>query len=132
MADEVLDLDALIPPDRKIKIGGREFIVHPLTIQQLLVVTRLETDLTKIKSEDEVMPLIKNAMTPFIPDLEKDDTIQFTAYQLRELIKFAIKISSASVDTEAKKYDNPKKKIASQEESPTSSDSTKDTPSKKS
>lgn len=129
---DILDLDALMPPSRQVKINGKLYECKPLTIRQLINVTRLEQELTKIETAEEIMPIIKKAFTPFMPQIAEDENIDFTVSQMKELIKFAQTISTAEPESEAKKYDDPKKKIPSVEESPTSSASTKATPSKKS
>lgn len=125
MSEEILDLDALLPPPRKIRLQGKILEVKPLTIRQLIYIVKLEQRLAEVNNEDELMEEVRKALVPFIPALAEDETIDFTAGQMRELIKFAQKISvEVADDKETKVYAEPKKKVDSQEGLPTSSDST--------
>jgi hypothetical protein len=122
---DILDLDALVPPVKEIKIKGKLIKCYPLTIRQLVTLAKLENKLINVKTEDEIIPLIKEALKPFIPEIENDE-IDFTIQQLREIVRFAQSASIPQEATQAKEFD-PKKKDDLAKESPTSSTPTQPT-----
>jgi len=129
---DILDLDALVPPDKQIKVRGKLLTCKPLTIKQMIEVVRLEDRLKEATTPDDILPIIRKTLSPFIPELETDDTIDFTIVELKQIIKFAQEVSIPDVrDETVKQYDH-KKKAVSQEESPTSSTSSQDIPQTKS
>jgi len=125
---DILDLDALLPEPTKIKLHGKLFDCLPLTIEQLIILAKLEENLKTIKKPEDIRPLIFNALKPIIPGLEN---LNFTINQLFEIAKFAQKASLPPENKTIKDFD-VKKKINSVEESPISSDSTQPIPSIKS
>jgi len=122
---DILDLDALVPPVKEIKIKGKLIKCYPLTIRQLVTLAKLENKLINVKTEDEIIPLIKEALKPFIPEIENDE-IDFTIQQLREIVRFAQSASIPQEATQAKEFD-PKKKDDLAKESQTSSTPTQPT-----
>lgn len=129
MAEDVLDLDALVPQSKQIKIGGNFYEIKPLTLQQLIQVARLEERMMSIKTVDEVIPLIKEVLGPIVPAV-LEDKFELNVLQIKAIVQYAQKISVDLGDapTEARQYNQPKKKDNLAEESPSSSDSTQDTP----
>lgn len=128
MNEEMIeDLDKLVPPPRKIKINGKIIECYPLSVTQLITVAKLQERLMEVKTEDEIMPLIRQALGPVIPALNDEDfVLHFT--QMNRLIAFAQEISTALPKNENKEYTDPKKKENLAEESPSSSGSTQDIP----
>lgn len=119
--NDILDLDALLPPDRQVKINKKLYTVKPLTIAQLITVTKLNTRLSQVKSEDEIYPLIKEGLSPFIPEFAQDDNIlNVTVEQLKALLEFVQRVSTPDEADTTKQYSDPKKKVSSPEESHTS------------
>lgn len=127
---DLLDLDALAPPDKKIKVRGKILTCKPLTIRQMINVVRLEERLKNTDDAEQIIPIIKEVLSPFMPDVAKDDTIDFTVMELRQIIKFAQEVSVPDVRQETVKEYDPKKKVVSPEGSHTSSTSTQATQSK--
>ena len=123
---DLLDLDALAPLPRTIKFQGKTYKCLPLTISQLVNIARLEDRLEKIKSLDEIETIVRDTLTPFLPDLEKEEKIPFSIEQMRAIIKFAQESQVPAEAPNAKTY-APKKKESSPKESPDSVDSTQDT-----
>lgn len=117
MENDILDLDALVPPSRKIKLNNKLYDVKPLTIKQLIILAKLEQRLTQVQNEDEIMPEIKKALSPVIPDID-DENIDFTPAQMKAIIRFAqqISVEEAQKDEITKDYSDTKKKQSSQEE----------------
>lgn len=128
MNEDILDLDALVPSSKHIKINGELHEVKPLTVQQLIKVVKLEDKLLNITNEEEILPLIKEALGPICPAI-MEDKFEFTIPQLKAIMAFAQK-TSANLDQEpeTQKYEDPKKKDTLVKDSLTSSDSTMDTP----
>src|SRR3972149_7813968 len=127
---DILDLDNVVIPSKYIKIGKDYFEVNPATVLDFVKVAKLERKLLNIESEDDVIPTIKEALGSLVPAIAEDQ-IQFTIPQLKEIIKFVMKVSVPPLENPAEKrqYDDPKKKVVSPEELPTSATSTPPTPS---
>lgn len=122
---DLLDLDAIAPIPKFVKLNGKRYEVKPLTIQQLINLERLEQALTNIKSMEDVEKLVQESFSEFIPAI-KEEGLFFTTEQMWAIIKFAQNTSvpqqsEAGAQT-AKEY-APKKKEDSLKESPASSDS---------
>jgi hypothetical protein len=121
---DTLDLDALLPESKKLILKGKSYEVLPLTIEQLIIFAKLEEKLKKVKVADEIKSIIFDALKPVIPELEN---LNFTINQLLKIVEFAQSSSLPAENKTVKDYD-PKKKINSAEESPTSSASIPPTP----
>lgn len=84
-----LDLDALAPPVRKIKIGGKIVDCYPPKVVQLI---RLAKVLDKIQNNEidamEAAGAIKEVLEPVVPAMKDDKSIDFTLPQMVALLKF--------------------------------------------
>lgn len=130
--NNLLDLDALMPPSRYVKLQGKTLEVKPLTVRQLIVVSQLNEKIIKATHPDDIMPMIKKALGPVIPQILKDDTIDFTIQQFLTLLEFSQKSQGPNANSMAAKEDrqySDKKKLDSPSQSQDSSDSTEATPS---
>ena len=112
---DILDLDALIPRSKYIKIHGKEIECFPLTLGQLIKVARLEYDLSKLSDPDEIEQKIKDALSPFIPAIKEDLELNFTLEQLAAIAKFAQEGIVPENAEMAKEY-TTKKKVNSPKE----------------
>lgn len=111
MSEDILDLDALNPVSKKIKINGKLIECKPITVKQLITIARLQTDLAEIKDPKEIFPYIKSVLSPFIPAINEDEELDFTVPQLIEIIKFAQSNAVPSNVDKAKDFvDSQKKK----------------------
>lgn len=85
-----LDLDALAPEVRKIKIGGKVIDCYPPKVLQLVEIAQAWE---KIESGQvnamEAIPVIKKVLEPIIPAIKDDPSIDFTFQQMVAIIKFA-------------------------------------------
>lgn len=111
---DLLDLDVLIPSTCRIKIGGKELEAFPLTIKQLVRITNLETEIAKSTNPMDLYDVIVDVLSPMIPALKTDTTLDFNIGQLFAIIQFAQKISIPSFAAPATKEVTPKKKVSSQ------------------
>lgn len=118
--NDYLDLDALLPESRKIKLKGVEYECLPVTIEQLIKLAKLMNRLKTVKNDDEIKPLILKTLQPIVPEL-KD--VNLTVGQLLKLVEFAQEVQAVKETTLAKEHDI-KKNPNSVEELPNSSDST--------
>lgn len=123
---DLYDLDSLMPPSKKIKINGKILEIKPAKIKEYIKIVKLESRLNNTDDPDQVQKVIVETLAPVIPGIVGDD-VDFTVGQIRELIKIAIEISVPQQAETSKEYQDPKKKIASPVESPTSSTSTQPT-----
>lgn len=115
---DILDLQALVPEPKKIKLhNGKLIDCFPLTIRQLVKVAKLEKQLTEVQTEDEIIELMVDALGPFIPAIKDDPEVDFTIAELWKIVRFAQDISVQEVSKETKEYapeSDPKKKVGSQ------------------
>lgn len=126
---DILDLDAIAPIPKFVKMGGKQYQVNPLTMQQLIDLERLEQALLSASSMAEVKDLATEIFGGFIPAI-KEEGLFFTTEQMWAIIRFAQKTSIPQQAPEAAEVAReyaPKKKDDSLRESQPSSDSTQAT-----
>lgn len=87
-----LDLDALEPDSRYVKISGREIEVRPPKMGVLTALLKLTKrfeviDQTDQKAVGEALDDIKTALLPIVPNI-KDPDIDFSLAQLMGLFEF--------------------------------------------
>jgi hypothetical protein len=115
---DVLDLDALIPPVKKIKINGKIIDCFPLTLKQLLNIAKLRKELQNIDDPDKIEQMIMNGLSPFCP-AAKEKGFDLTLAQFNAIVDFAMQSSipqdiekdakiETNVNTEEKKIDSSK------------------------
>lgn len=128
--NNLLDLDAVVPPSRYIKLQGKTLEVLPVTLNQLIELSRFEDRLNHISDTSQIKDVVKQLLGPIIPAILTDDELDFNSYQLRELIKFAegAKQGTSSLSEEEYKKKVEGQSLSSQNKSPDSVDSTQDTP----
>lgn len=124
--DEVLDLDALLPQARKVKIHGKLIDAFPPTLRQAIQLQRIGTQVIGGNlSEEEAVKVLMDTLVPLVPALAEDKTIDFTFEQLVVLVEFLQKQSIPK--TVAKTPYSAEKKTDSLEPLPSSSTTTPDT-----
>ena len=101
MSDQILDLDALAPQPKKVKLGGKVFDVNPPRLKQLIKLIRLFSSLENVKTKEELEDVDKimdelNNMAPGIS--EADLTID----QMKALIEFAMLQSQTPAEAQKK------------------------------
>lgn len=125
---DILDLDALSPEVKKIKISGKIIDCYPPKLIQLIDMQKIlmQIEAGNMKPE-EAITRIKRVLTPIVPAMKKDKSIDFNMLQLSALLKFVTQsaISSSAVKEAGTAVE---KKINSAEQSPTSSELTPATP----
>lgn len=90
MADSnMLDLDALIPEPKKIKIKGKIIDCNPPTIKQLLNIQKVvDTIQNNNLQGEEAINKFEDALSAIIPALKTDPEIDLTINQFYALIQF--------------------------------------------
>jgi hypothetical protein len=124
---DILDLDALAPEVKKVKIAGKIIDCYPPKVLQLIKMQKIWEKMQggKLTSAEAIQGL-KEALTPIVPAIKNDDDIDFSIEQLTALLRFAQ--GTAIPDSNAEKMpEQPKKKITSQGQSHTSSSTIKPT-----
>lgn len=86
---DVLDLDALLPEPKKIKINGKLIDCYPPKVKHLISMQRVFARIQNAQDTDEAEKLIEDVLAPIIPAIREDDTIDFTLDQLKALLQFA-------------------------------------------
>ena len=84
-----LDLDALVPQEKKIKLNGKEYSVKQPTLAQLLMVLSMSEKLQTDKESAEALGKMMEIIVILIPDL-KDEPL--TAEQAFKILEFVIKM----------------------------------------
>lgn len=111
---EVLDLDALLPEAKKVKLNGKVFDVYPATIRQLLRIQSIGQDISTGKlTGPEAEDLLINALSSIIPVLKEDTSVDLNIAQMVALIDFVQKQSVPQ--NEAGQAFSPQKKTVSSE-----------------
>lgn len=107
---DILDLDALAPQAKKIKINGKVIDCNPPTIKQLLNLQRTVNEIQQSNvSADEAMSRLEDALSRIIPSLATDKDIDFTLGQFYALIEFLQKDAIPQSATKAQAYPVQKK-----------------------
>lgn len=90
---EVLDLNVLEPPICTVKIGKRILKAYPLKLRQLIRLSGLQDRMNKSISAEESDRLVVEALSPLIPEIKDDPTLDFSLDEIQLLTAFATKIS---------------------------------------
>jgi hypothetical protein len=109
---EILDLDALSPKPKKVKLSGKIIDVYPPTVKQLLHITAVGKEISDTSDPEKAMQSVIDALSPIIPAFKDDPDIDFTVAQLTALVDFIQEMSSPS-DLKAVKSHPSEKKISS-------------------
>lgn len=102
---EILDLDTIMPKAITIKLGGKDLIVEPPTVAQVLVLIQLNTDLMDADDHDadakyQAMVKVQDHLRLMIPGLP--DGI-FSAYVQRALIELIMDLAKPDEEEELAK-----------------------------
>lgn len=119
MTDTIhLDLDALAPQVKKIKINGKIVDCYPPKVLQLVEIAQTWDKIQRGEVDVmEAVPAIKKVLMPMIPAIKDDPSIDLSYPQLVALIKFAqeVAIQEAPKEVqEAKTTTEKKTPIAAQ------------------
>lgn len=107
---ELLDLDALLPEPKKIKINGKIIECHPPTIRQLLAIQKAADASTGANVDpQEAVERLEEALSAIVPAIKEDKSIDFTLNQFYSLIKFLQEDAIPDAAKEAKSYPVQKK-----------------------
>ena len=117
MSENILDLDAIAPIPKLIKINGKQYPCNPLTVKQVVQLVRLNASITGNTDINKVNDVIVEMIRPLVPDLVADG-VDLTADQVKSIIQFAQDASTPSGESEGaiaakefpikKKEDSPK------------------------
>lgn len=112
---EILDLDALLPEPKKVKLSGKILDVYPPTVRQLLRLQRIGQSISdQSLSGEEAEKGMMEALSTIIPALKDDDTIDINLDQMLALIDFLQK-SSVPKNEAAKEFAVEKKTESSEQ-----------------
>lgn len=105
MADNIhLDLDALAPEVKKVKINGKIVDCYPPKVMQLVTIAQVWDKIQRGEVDAmQAVPAIKAVLEPIIPAIKDDPSIDFTYPQMVALIKFAqeVAVQEAPGDVQA-------------------------------
>jgi ASC-1-like (ASCH) protein len=101
MSDQILDLDALAPQPKKVKLGGKIIDVNPPRLKQLIKLVRIFSSLENVKDKEaleDVNQIVEELeyMAPGIKDMD------LTIDQMRALIEFAMIQSQTPAEAQKK------------------------------
>jgi hypothetical protein len=103
-----LDLDALVPQSKTVKIGGQVLTVKPPTLRVLVSIAKLEDEIRNATTAEQILAKVKEVLAPIIPELADLENFDVTIGQLKALVEFA-RDSSIEVNKTVRTY-SPKKK----------------------
>lgn len=106
---DILDLDALSPQKKQVKISGKIIDVYPPKVMQLIEIQRLFEIFKENKNDATTyIEALRKALSPIVPAIQDDPTIDFSLEQLIALLAF---VQSAAVpkSLENKAPEAPKK-----------------------
>lgn len=113
--DDILDLDALMPQPKKIKIKGKILEAYPPTTRQILKLQRAVENVQKdAKNVEDIETALTDALVEIVPAIKDDASIDFSIQQLVALITYMIDTSVPQ--SPAKKEFSPQKKTDSAEQ----------------
>jgi hypothetical protein len=104
MADFDLDLDALAPESKKVKLGGKIIDVHPPKFKNLVSLMKTVAILQKAGNDQEAslnaIQTLKTSLLPMIPALGDED-MDLTIEQMNTLLQFVMAIATPDDKLEA-------------------------------
>ena len=109
-----LDLDAIQPEPKKVKLCGKAIDVHPPKFKSIVKLLTLTAELRDLKNDEKGVRLFeefKEALLPIVPAL-KDDDMDISLVQLNRLLEFVFALASPEEMKEAEK------KIPKEQEEP--------------
>lgn len=98
MSEVDLDLDALAPDTKKVKLNGRVIEVAPPKFKTLLEILKLADKFGKGQELDQnetvkALESLRNALVPIVPALSEDD-FDLSLVQMMTLIEFVVSMTS--------------------------------------
>lgn len=97
MADNILDLDAIAPPSKSVKLNGKTYEVKPVTLEKIIKLQQISQG---DKNEFEKIESLKGLLSEVIPGIESSE---LTEQQLIALVEFVYKTSIPQAESEQKK-----------------------------
>lgn len=99
MADTFdLDLDALDPKPKQVKLGGKLFEVYPPKLGAIIALTRLMKELQDVGEDTEkalvAIESIRKAVEPIIPGLKDETHLDLSIDQVSALLEFVFKMAT--------------------------------------
>lgn len=97
----LLDLDALVPEKKQVKLGGKIYEVNPPTMVQLIALqkTLLSMKDSTTEEQEDAINKVKNIISEIVPGI---DGLNLNTQQLQALIEFAYSTNTPQ-PTEEKK-----------------------------
>lgn len=125
---EILNLDALNPQPKKVKLNGKIIECYPPKVLELIELQQIFASMKGISEIDELDNVAKKfraKLSKTIPDLEKEN-IDLSLDQMITLYQYLQNVPTQQVSDNLLQEDNPSKKnpeeLNSQEPSPTLSE----------
>lgn len=92
---EVIDLDSIMPVPCTVRLGGKDIVINPPTVAQILVLVRLNSAFMEVDDSDyqamqEASAKVQNHLRLLIPGLPDGE---FNAFTQRKLIEALLDLS---------------------------------------
>lgn len=122
-----LDLDALAPEVKKVKLGGNIIDVYPPRFKNLVALMKLVNQIREVGNDEsktlELIEALRSSLIPMIPAL-KDENVDLTIEQLQVLLEFVMQVSTPKDQAELESQGYSIGEISKKkEEAPNSSES---------
>lgn len=82
-----LDLDALAPQDKRIKLNGKEYVIKQPSLRQLMIVLDLSQELKDGKDEAKAFKKMVEVVEILVPEMKDEDS---TFEQMFKLLEFIV------------------------------------------
>lgn len=82
-----LDLDALAPQDKRIKLNGKEYVIKQPSLRQLMTVLALSQELKEGKDEAKAFKKMVEVIEILVPEMKDED---LTFEQMFKLLEFIV------------------------------------------
>lgn len=103
---KLLDLDAIKPSEKSIKLKGKKYALNPMSLGLFVLIQQLQEQDITARSPMEQAKAYADVVEKFIPGLPRDQIDALSIDQLQQIFAFATataeEISAAATPAEAK------------------------------
>ncbi|OCQ54119.1 hypothetical protein Ppb6_00669 [Photorhabdus australis subsp. thailandensis] len=87
---KLLDLDAILPPVKSVKFGGKEFPIVNMTVGLFVRIKQMEGQDLATKSPAEQVVMYAEMVKQLLPSIDDEILGRMTVEQLQQIFNFAM------------------------------------------